>query len=210
MSGKRHRCQQPSKESDDRINEGPKKHHHRHNSGQSARNFRRREPTDSREHHGERSSRTAEEDKVKHHKFSELQSEHNPRAKKWPAFRDQKMDAEAEITAANPPKPNNSQLPASESDKKYERECHNYRSWDRRERPTTGERGVANRKGKFLSTDRYGDDNGRDRFAARQGNRLGGGLMDKWKHDLFDESNRSPPPKSEEDQIAKVEALLAS
>lgn len=32
---------------------------------------------------------------------------------------------------------------------------------------------------------------------------------EKWKHDLYDQSNRSPTPKTEEEQIAKVEALLA-
>ncbi|KAK9109750.1 hypothetical protein Sjap_017810 [Stephania japonica] len=33
---------------------------------------------------------------------------------------------------------------------------------------------------------------------------------EKWKHDMFDEANRSPTPKNEDDQIAKIEALLAS
>ena len=33
---------------------------------------------------------------------------------------------------------------------------------------------------------------------------------EKWKHDLFDEGNRSSPPKNEEEEIAKLEALLAS
>lgn len=33
---------------------------------------------------------------------------------------------------------------------------------------------------------------------------------EKWKHDLFDQANRSPTPKNEEDQIAKIEALLAT
>ncbi|KAI3903313.1 hypothetical protein MKW98_031967 [Papaver atlanticum] len=32
---------------------------------------------------------------------------------------------------------------------------------------------------------------------------------EKWKHDLYDEANKSPSQKNEEDQIAKVEALLA-
>ncbi|GJN08740.1 hypothetical protein PR202_ga26693 [Eleusine coracana subsp. coracana] len=32
---------------------------------------------------------------------------------------------------------------------------------------------------------------------------------EKWKHDLYDQTNGSPTPKTEEEQIAKVEALLA-
>ncbi|GLJ30829.1 hypothetical protein SUGI_0612260 [Cryptomeria japonica] len=32
---------------------------------------------------------------------------------------------------------------------------------------------------------------------------------EKWKHDLFDEANRSPPLKNEEEQIAKIELLLS-
>ncbi|XP_078442281.1 cyclin-like protein isoform X2 [Wolffia australiana] len=36
------------------------------------------------------------------------------------------------------------------------------------------------------------------------------GQQEKWKHDLFDESNRSPTPKNEEDELAKLEALLSS
>ncbi|GAA0187099.1 hypothetical protein LIER_34387 [Lithospermum erythrorhizon] len=188
---------------------------------------------DSRAWHVQRSSRTASRDTrrkehmVKAHgeddghwrpdKFSELQSRTNPSARKRPAFREHKVAAEAvktERTAADPQKPNHSKRPASESEKQNVREGHNYSSWDRRERPPIGVRGEADRKdiwkGKFPSTYRYGDDNRRDRFAATQGNRLGGGIPEKWKHDLFDEANRGPPRKSEEDQIAKVEALLAS
>ncbi|KAI3774665.1 hypothetical protein L1987_49224 [Smallanthus sonchifolius] len=69
---------------------------------------------------------------------------------------------------------------------------------------------------KFQSRVRYGGGGagggfggsfrGRDRFNERQS----GGRVNKWKHDLYDEANKSPTTKNEEDQIAKVEALLAS
>lgn len=54
----------------------------------------------------------------------------------------------------------------------------------------------------------------RDRFNNRYGgrghvNQAFGDQEEKWKHDLYDQTNRSPPPKTEEEQIAKVEALLA-
>ena len=50
----------------------------------------------------------------------------------------------------------------------------------------------------------------RERFSGRQGYHPGGTRAEKWKHDMFGEANRSPTTKNEEDQIAKVEALLAS
>lgn len=68
---------------------------------------------------------------------------------------------------------------------------------------------------KFQSRDRYGgggfggSNRGRDRFNGRQQGQSGG-RVEKWKHDLYDEANKSPTSKNEEDQIAKVEALLAS
>ncbi|KAJ7296954.1 hypothetical protein O6H91_Y088200 [Diphasiastrum complanatum] len=49
--------------------------------------------------------------------------------------------------------------------------------------------------------ERWGGRNGRDNEVL---------FHDRWKHDLFDEANRSPTPKQEEDPIAKVEALLAA
>ncbi|KAF8673670.1 hypothetical protein HU200_048417 [Digitaria exilis] len=55
----------------------------------------------------------------------------------------------------------------------------------------------------------------RDRFSNPYGgrgnayNQSSGDQEEKWKHDLYDQSNSSPPPKTEEEQIAKVEALLA-
>lgn len=63
------------------------------------------------------------------------------------------------------------------------------------------------------SRDRFtgstGHDRARDGTYHRQGHQVTS-LSDKWKHDMFSEANRSPTPKNEEDQIAKVEALLAS
>ncbi|KAL8234672.1 hypothetical protein R6Q59_020772 [Mikania micrantha] len=64
---------------------------------------------------------------------------------------------------------------------------------------------------KFQSRVRHGAGGsfrGRDGF--NQGQRQSGGRVEKWKHDLYDEANKSPNTKNEEDQIAKVEALLAS
>ncbi|KAL5710589.1 hypothetical protein ACHQM5_021133 [Ranunculus cassubicifolius] len=52
-----------------------------------------------------------------------------------------------------------------------------------------------------------------DRFSGRYDDRhddLKKDGTEKWEHDLFDQANRSPSPKSTEDQTAKVEALLTS
>ncbi|KAK9085783.1 hypothetical protein Sjap_026194 [Stephania japonica] len=77
-------------------------------------------------------------------------------------------------------------------------------------------RGERQRVG-FPSRDRFtGNDGsrGRDRFNGRNGElnqyRPPTVRAEKWKHDMFDEANRSPTPKNEDDQIAKIEALLAS
>lgn len=76
-------------------------------------------------------------------------------------------------------------------------------------------RGEAQR-GVFPSRERYTNGaaghnyRGRDRFGERQGYHSSGGRVEKWEHDLYHEANRSPTPKNEEDQIAKVETLLAS
>lgn len=72
------------------------------------------------------------------------------------------------------------------------------------------------KRGGYPARERYGNGSGggnyrgRDRFGGRQGYRASGTRVEKWKHDLFHEANRSPTPKNEEDQIAKVEALLSS
>ncbi|RZS04350.1 hypothetical protein BHM03_00034691 [Ensete ventricosum] len=62
----------------------------------------------------------------------------------------------------------------------------------------------------YRSRDRHG---GRDTFAGRYGEkntyRQSGMQVERWRRDLFDDANRSPTPKNEEELIAKVEALLA-
>ncbi|MQM22377.1 hypothetical protein Taro_055428 [Colocasia esculenta] len=62
--------------------------------------------------------------------------------------------------------------------------------------------------------DGRGGARGRDRYEGRNWDRnqsrfAAGKQVERWKHDLFDEANRSPTPKNEDDQIAKIEALLA-
>jgi hypothetical protein len=66
-------------------------------------------------------------------------------------------------------------------------------------------------RGRFSSSLRGRERPGRQ-FDGSESNQLRSRTFsaEKWKHDLFDQANRSPTPKTEEDQIAKIEALLAT
>ncbi|GLU09050.1 hypothetical protein SLE2022_259290 [Rubroshorea leprosula] len=146
-----------------------------------------------------------------------------PAARKRPAFREKKTagDSEnADKASIEPEKVSRFHQPVSLSERREDRD-QNPRHSDRHERPSAADR-VLNRgevqRSEFSSRERHGrggggDDNfrERDRFTGRQGGfRSSGTRAEKWKHDLFDEASKSPPRKNEEDQIAKVEALLAS
>ncbi|KAH6823586.1 hypothetical protein C2S53_006493 [Perilla frutescens var. hirtella] len=150
----------------------------------------------------------------RHDGYFEMEGNPKPPARRRPAFREQKIPADPEKTnrAADDPVMPNPQDHAIGSGRRNER-GHNYRYSDRPERPVAGEREF-NKAGNISSGDRFSGNSryrGRDRFpTARQGYHSTGGGVDKWKHDLYDEANKSPPPKNEEDQISKIEALLAS
>ncbi|XP_072979207.1 uncharacterized protein [Typha angustifolia] len=146
-----------------------------------------------------------------------------PPVRRRPAFREKKMPIEPE-----------SDLKASSCDqhvfgaaRKEERGDYNSCRVDKPERPfkNTDERnnkreeGFARRsevrKTDHQSRDRFprrgmwGRDSFDGRYSERNNYRQAGVQLDKWKHDLFDEANRSPTSKNEEEQIAKVEALLS-
>lgn len=153
----------------------------------------------------------------RHDGFFEMEADLPP-TRKRPAFREKKIevDSETDKVATETLKSSHPDRPLEGSGKKEER-GHGGRRLDRPEKPFLGDnppnRREAERAG-FLSRERYGGGNGnykgRDRFGERQGYRGSGTRVEKWTHDLYQEANRSPTPKNEEDQIAKVEALLAS
>lgn len=141
-----------------------------------------------------------------------------PPARKRRAFREEKVPLNSEN--ANKTTMDSSKLNYISTDRREERGRNSYNSYqsDRVEKSSTGNRfpnrGEVDRGGYGNHfRQRHGDGGGqgsykgRDRLDGRQDYRTGG---DKWKHDLFQDANRSPTPKDEEDQIAKVEALLAS
>ncbi|XP_021750189.1 uncharacterized protein LOC110715875 [Chenopodium quinoa] len=104
---------------------------------------------------------------------------------------------------------------------RWEHRAHDRRPLERNEhdRGYVKERSFSNRgrventgfppRGRFNGADDNGKFRGRENFGGRQGYRSSGSQAEKWKHDLYDEANRSPPPKKEEDPVAKVEALLS-
>ncbi|XP_008787186.1 uncharacterized protein LOC103705303 [Phoenix dactylifera] len=180
------------------------------------------EPYDLQKKDERTRARAIENNEWKHDGFFELEAE-KPPARKRPAFREQKMPAESESAAAEAALesrlPRRDQ-PVSGSSRREERGGNYSRGLDKPERPFNRDderndrRGDVHRAG-YQSRDRFGGRGmrGRERFSGRYGEgstyRQGGFQVEKWKHDLFDEANRSPTPKNEEEQIAKVEALLA-
>uniref|UniRef100_A0A2P2KG75 Uncharacterized protein MANES_10G081700 n=2 Tax=Rhizophora mucronata TaxID=61149 RepID=A0A2P2KG75_RHIMU len=153
----------------------------------------------------------------RHDGFLKMEAEPPSPVRKRPPFREKKIPSGSENAnkaATDPERPVHSTRPLSLSEKRDEGD-HNPRRADRSERPAPRSRGEAQMHG-LQSRERYkggggGGSNyrGRERMSERQGYRPGG-RGEKWKHDLFDEANKSPTRKNEEDQIAKVEALLAS
>ncbi|CAI9769164.1 unnamed protein product [Fraxinus pennsylvanica] len=208
-------------------------HDDRRSAGQVGRSFSRRTDTergwrrDTKEQYGDRMENKSvvsdtqlknekprdngEDSRVwRHDGYFEMEADPKPPVRKRPSFREQKIPADPEKTdkaIANP-----RDLPVDNERQAVQE--HISRNYDRPKRSIVGEReaqrGEAWRGNS--SRDRNGASSsysGRDRLGGRQGYRSTGGHVDKWKHDLYEESNRSPTPKNEEDQIAKIEALLA-
>ncbi|XP_022763510.1 uncharacterized protein LOC111309018 [Durio zibethinus] len=161
-------------------------------------------------------------DEWRHDRFFEMEVDalpQPPSTRKQPAFREKKILAATKSTdnkTQEPEKANHSGHQVLGSERRVDRD-RNPQHLDRQDRLSAGDQ-VPNRReaprGGFSSHERHGDGGGnfrgRDRFSGRQGYRSGGTRVEKWKHDLFDEANKSPLRKNEEDQIAKVESLLAS
>ncbi|KAJ8763329.1 hypothetical protein K2173_002212 [Erythroxylum novogranatense] len=152
-----------------------------------------------------------------HDGFLKLETEPPSPARKRPPFREKKVpmdNTNNDKVTANPVRVGNSVRPVSGGEKRDERD-HNPRYSDKSERSFSGNRGDAQRHS-LLPRERYrgggsmsSNYRGRDRLSEKQGYHPRG-RGEKWKHDLFDEANKSQSIKNEEDQIAKVEALLAS
>lgn len=167
----------------------------------------------------------------RHDGFYELQADAPP-SRKRPAFREKKFSPEdgnaTSATATESAKQSHVDRSNLSGARREERGDYRSHGSDKLKRTFTeanersartgdeGPRRGEMQSGGYSSRDRFrngGGFRGRDRFNGRYGetnqNRQGGLHVEKWKHDLFDEANKSPNSKNEEDQIAKVEALLA-
>lgn len=155
----------------------------------------------------------------RHDGYFEMEANPKPPLRRRPSFKEQKIpaDEDEKKKAAIDSVVTNPQDRPIDSGRRNDR-GYSSRYSDKPERPFAGERGL-NRsqpwRGNYSSRDTTNASNrngGRDRFnTSRQGYRpQSGGRVEKWKHDLYDEANRSPTPKNEEDQISKIEALLGS
>lgn len=154
----------------------------------------------------------------RHDGFFEMEADRPP-ARKRPAFREKKIQVDSESTdkAATETVKSSHRDRSLEGSGKREERGRSGHHLDRPEKPFLGDKPPNRREAQrvgFLSRERYGGGagnyNGRDRFNGKQGYRGNGPRVEKWTHDLYQEANRSPTPKNEEDQIAKVESLLAS
>ncbi|KAL2324283.1 hypothetical protein Fmac_023341 [Flemingia macrophylla] len=187
----------------------------------SKENNERVETDQRRELRDEKSQVKLDNSLQKRNGFSERKDEPLPTMRKRRAFREKKIPTDS--TDANPPesvavKSSNTDHPLERNERKEERSS-NPHLLDRPEKQITEDRGLnkseARRDG-FSSRARYGGSGGisnyrgRDKFNGRQGYRPFTTRVEKWKHDLYQEVNKDPIPKNEDDQIAKLEALLTS
>ncbi|CAH9147950.1 unnamed protein product [Cuscuta epithymum] len=213
-------------------------HDERGNAGQAGRSSRRIDPDEhgQRRESKEQANRKTnhghtpmgqkpklqekENDAWQHDGYFELEANPKPPAKKR-SFREQKISVDlekADKEETEPAKHNSSIRDVYHAvDRRSERSSYVSHRRDQSEKQFARER-EANMggawRGRFPSRrDRPHPDSrslrGRDTFISKPDYRPNK-TVDKWKHDLFSEANKSPPPQSEEDRIAKIEALLAS
>ncbi|XP_061373874.1 uncharacterized protein LOC133316167 isoform X2 [Gastrolobium bilobum] len=190
-------------------------------STQIKENNQRVETSQSGEQRGENSEAKLDDNFQRRDGFSERKDVPPSTMRKRPAFREKKIPADsgdANPAATVSVKSSHTDHPPEKNERKEERSS-NPRHLDRPEKQNADNR-VPNkseaRRDGFSSRVRYGNGGGnsnyrgRDNFNGRQGYNPVKTQTEKWKHDLYQEVNKDPTPKSEDDQIAKLEALLAS
>lgn len=163
----------------------------------------------------EKSQHRKDEDKStwRHDRFHESDDTRGALSRKRPAFREKKLPEESG---------NNTDRTRTEEakDTNLNHRQQNERNWrsnmhlERHERPAMGRdrvwnrddvRGAGSRQSYRADRDNRFSSNGRSGFHESWTRN-----EKKWNHDLFEETNNSPTRATEEEQIAKVEALLAS
>lgn len=189
---------------------------------QSKENNQRLETGQSREQRDEKSLAKLDGNFQRRDSFRERKDDPTPSVRKRPAFREKKIPVdsrEANPAATVTVKSSHTTSHPPERNERKEERSSNPNHLDRLEKRIAEDRGPNNReprKDGFSSRVRYGgsggnsNHRGRDKFNGRQDNHPIKTQTEKWKHDLYQEVNKDSIPKNEDDQIAKLEALLAS
>ncbi|XP_009145764.1 bcl-2-associated transcription factor 1 [Brassica rapa] len=139
----------------------------------------------------------------RHDRFHESDDTKGALSRKRPAFREKKIQEESRIDTDRT-------RTEEAKDTNLNSRRQNERNWrSNNERPAAGRDRVWNRDDgsrQSYRTDREGfNRNGRSGFNGGWAK-----AEKKWDHDLYEEANKSPARANEEEQIAKVEALLSS
>ncbi|CAJ2630422.1 uncharacterized protein LOC123881935 isoform X3 [Trifolium pratense] len=186
---------------------------------QSKESNQRVETNQSRDQRDEKSLKKLDGNFQRRESFSERKDDPTP-VRKRPAFREKKItvdSGEANPAATVAVKSSHTDYPPR-NERKEERSS-NPNHLDRPEKKIAEDRAPNNREARrdgFSSRVRYGGNGGnsnyrgRDKFNGRQDYHPVKTQTEKWKHDLYQEVNKGPTAKNEDDQIAKLEALLAS
>ncbi|XP_027366686.1 uncharacterized protein LOC113872966 isoform X2 [Abrus precatorius] len=189
---------------------------------QSKENNERVEKSQSREQRDEKSQGKLDDNFRRRNGFTERKDDPPPTVRKRPAFREKKIpmdsgDANPAPTVAV--KSSHTDYPQERNESKEERSS-NPHHLDKPEGQNADDRALnkseVRRDGFSSRAIRHGGSGannnyrGRDKFNRRQGYRPITTRTEKWKHDLYQEVNKDPISKNEDEQIAKLEALLAS
>ncbi|XP_004511314.1 uncharacterized protein [Cicer arietinum] len=148
--------------------------------------------------------------------FSERKVDQPPTSRKRPAFREKKIPVDSgdvNLAATMTVKSRQFEHPPEWKERNLEKSSNPYHSDDRAPyKDKTGRDGFPSRERRRGNGDIGGSGNsrGRDNFNGRQGFLPSKTQSEKWKHDLYQDVNKDPIPQNEDDQIAKLEALLAS
>ncbi|EPS73786.1 hypothetical protein M569_00973, partial [Genlisea aurea] len=173
-------------------------------SGRSINHRPWRYPKDQPSNRAESYSHQTDDLVWRHDGYIEMEANPKPIINKRPSFREQKIQPEPENLIAR--------IRADQGRKvlyhsaETVRNDHRWYPSDRVERSAARERDL--NRAEPWGGRRYKEP---ERFPPRPDYRRPiGGRVEKWKHDLYNEANRSPSPKNEEEKISKIEALLAS
>ncbi|XP_058769585.1 uncharacterized protein LOC131643389 [Vicia villosa] len=188
---------------------------------QSKENNQRVETNQSREQRDEKSLAKVDDKFHRRDTYPERKDDPTPSLRKRPAFREKKIPVDSgEVNPAGTVtvKSSHTDHPSERNERKEDRGS-NPNHLDRSEKLIVDDRAPYNREVRrdgFSSRGRYGGNGGnsnyrgRDKFNGRQDYHPIKTETEKWKHDLYQEVNKDQIAKNEDDQIAKLEALLAS